>query len=175
MWVSGLFSPADQGAADDAIPVHQAVRARRQRHYWTCSSGCSRSRWTRRCGMLLPGSVLDAGRETAIQSRPEWRRDRLPVCVRPRHTRASGRLCPAQVRRLSGLPHGEQQALPAPGTSCTGLYAVSTSGIMPTQGLSFVSESLPSLAQGRRPPGKDGIARGGIPQVQPVASSRSAD
>ena len=34
-----------------------------------------------------------------------------------------------------------------PGYLCTGLYAVSTSGIMPTQGSSFVSESLPSLAQ----------------------------
>ncbi len=34
-----------------------------------------------------------------------------------------------------------------PGYLCTGLYAVSTRGVMPTQGLSFVSESLPSLAQ----------------------------
>jgi hypothetical protein len=34
-----------------------------------------------------------------------------------------------------------------PGYLCTGLYAVNTSGIMPTQVLSFVSESLPSLAQ----------------------------
>ena len=34
-----------------------------------------------------------------------------------------------------------------PGYLCTGLYAVNTSGIMPTQVLSFVSESPPSLAQ----------------------------
>ena len=44
------------------------------------------------------------------------------------------------------VPNSEH-CLPGPGYLCTGLYAVSTSGIMPTQGLSFVSESLPSLAQ----------------------------
>ena len=34
-----------------------------------------------------------------------------------------------------------------PGYLCTGLHAVNNSGILPTQVLSFVSESLPSLAQ----------------------------
>ena len=34
-----------------------------------------------------------------------------------------------------------------PGYLCTGLYAVNTIRVMPTQVLSFVSESLPSLAQ----------------------------
>ena len=34
-----------------------------------------------------------------------------------------------------------------PGNLCTGLYAVNTSGVMPTQVLSFVSKSLSSLAQ----------------------------
>ena len=51
-----------------------------------------------------------------------------------------------------GLDAGQPTLMPnsehcLPGYLCTGLYAVSTRGVMPTQGLSFVSESLPSLAQ----------------------------
>jgi hypothetical protein len=57
--------------------------------------------------MLLPGSVLDAGRRRPSGPGLNGFGDRLPVCVRPRRTRASGRLCPAQGR-LSGLPHSEQ-------------------------------------------------------------------
>ena len=45
------------------------------------------------------------------------------------------------------LPHMPNSEHCLPGYLCTGLYAVNTSGIMPTQVLSFVSESLPSLAQ----------------------------
>jgi len=62
-----------------------------------------------------------------------------------------------------------------PGYLCTGLYAVNTSGMMPTQVLSFVLESPPSLAQADDHRAKGGIARGETPQVLTVASSRSAD
>ena len=65
------------------------------------------------------------------------------------HIRQSGVISAAM--RMAGtadrrpiLPNSEHCL---PGYSCTGLYAVNTSGIMPTQVLSFVSESLPSLAQ----------------------------
>jgi hypothetical protein len=48
------------------------------------------------------------------------------------------------VGRRPDLPNSEHCL---PGYLCTGLYVVNTSGIVPTQVLSFVSESPPSLAQ----------------------------
>ena len=49
------------------------------------------------------------------------------------------------LTRITGIMPNSEHCLP--GYLCTGLYVVNTSGIMPTQVLSFVSESLPSLAQ----------------------------
>jgi hypothetical protein len=48
------------------------------------------------------------------------------------------------MARHPDLPNSEHCLA---GYLCSGLYAVNNSGIMPTQVLSFVSESLPSLAQ----------------------------
>ena len=82
--------------------------------------------------------------------RPEAGRSRQPWQGADARITRDARSLPISVRSHPGyaghpdVPNSEHYL---PGYLCTGLYAVNTSGIMPTQVLSFVSESPPSLAQ----------------------------